>query len=442
MCGKCVDDSCGVTTIRSNTAGRSLQNGDRGRSNRRRWYFRLLILTVGLTGAELVFQAAALMSPRLRQATTPIHLQSHAVTDSTPQFLADDHVRHRGNPGHSVHDRLGFHNLRVPDEIDVVALGDSQTYGTAGRANEAWPAVVSRLRGVTVYNMGIPGWGPLDYLAMLDESLEHKPKIILVGVYLGNDLYDVVRTVSRTRSSSQVSIESWELEALFDQSTRLASPASASGADVLSEHLFLRCRTLISEHSRFYGSLRWTKECILELIAPDFLSRRNAAEQWRRQVDWTVRYPQAGCVFEHRGMRTILTPARRNIALNLSDARIADALDILKSILIQFNTRCRESGTRLAVVLIPTKESVFYAFAEGQYLDEGVARLVSNESVVRSRITAFLVGNDIPFVDVRAALLSCMESGVSPYPITRDGHPNVIGHAAIAESVATLLSDR
>src|SRR5271157_2518444 len=91
-------------------------------------------------------------------------------------------------PGTSGFDAWGFRNRAVPKTADIVAIGDSHTYGNTARANESWPYVLGVLTGQQVYNMGMGGYGPNQYLYLLKtRALNLKPRIILCGLWLGDD---------------------------------------------------------------------------------------------------------------------------------------------------------------------------------------------------------------------------------------------------------------
>src|SRR5579864_4270611 len=44
-------------------------------------------------------------------------------------------------------DRWGFRNSKVPETADIVAVGDSHTYGNTARMVDSWPYVLGRLTG-------------------------------------------------------------------------------------------------------------------------------------------------------------------------------------------------------------------------------------------------------------------------------------------------------
>ena len=50
-----------------------------------------------------------------------------------------------------------------------------------------------------------------------------------------------------------------------------------------------------------------------------------------------------------------------------------------------------------------------------------------------SRTKEYLSAAGIRYVDTLPALEDCLRSGRQPYQVSRDGHPNEIGHEAIAK---------
>ena len=108
-----------------------------------------------------------------------------------PSRVPDDVLRYRIEPGTGAHDRLGYRNKSVPDTAEIVAIGDSHTYGISARASESWPGALGRMTGKTVYNISLGGYGPAEYLYLMEtEALALRPKIIIAGFYLGNDIKD------------------------------------------------------------------------------------------------------------------------------------------------------------------------------------------------------------------------------------------------------------
>jgi len=127
-----------------------------------------------------------------------------------PTLVADDFltVRIEGHTGG--HDEWGFRNFRRPETANIVCIGDSMTYGISARARESWPAVLAKIRGDTVYNMGLGGYGPIQYLHLMRTlAIKLHPKIVIVGFFLGNDFFDVYNSV-RFNSPLELIRKAWE----------------------------------------------------------------------------------------------------------------------------------------------------------------------------------------------------------------------------------------
>lgn len=73
----------------------------------------------------------------------------------------------------------------------VVALGDSFTWCTGVRADQAWPAVLGKLLGERTRNLGSPGIGVYEHLQVFREyGARRAPRIVVLNIYEGNDLRD------------------------------------------------------------------------------------------------------------------------------------------------------------------------------------------------------------------------------------------------------------
>ncbi|MEE8311124.1 MAG: hypothetical protein V3R77_02625 [Candidatus Binatia bacterium] len=75
--------------------------------------------------------------------------------------------------------------------FDVVTIGDSFTYCTTVEPRDTFTAALSRLTGLTAYNLGVPARGLHEYLQLLERfGLEKKPRYVAMTVYEGNDFRD------------------------------------------------------------------------------------------------------------------------------------------------------------------------------------------------------------------------------------------------------------
>lgn len=118
----------------------------------------------------------------------------------------------RPNPLYMEHDKKGFRNLKVPSKADIIALGDSQTYGNGVDREEAWPSQLQSMTHKTVYNMSFGGYGPGHYLQLWDEALTLKPDTVMVAFYAGNDLFDSFDIVYRWGQLSELKNKDPEIQ--------------------------------------------------------------------------------------------------------------------------------------------------------------------------------------------------------------------------------------
>jgi lysophospholipase L1-like esterase len=88
--------------------------------------------------------------------------------------------------------------VKTPGTLRILVLGDSFAFGVGAREEETYPArlqQILRARGVRaeVLNAGAPGYGVPDEAAWFERwGKPLAPDVVLVTVFLGNDLQDAV----------------------------------------------------------------------------------------------------------------------------------------------------------------------------------------------------------------------------------------------------------
>jgi hypothetical protein len=101
--------------------------------------------------------------------------------------------------------------------------------------------------------------------------------------------------------------------------------------------------------------------------------------------------------------------------------------------------RCRLEHVHLAVVVLPTKESVFWPRIGNVDGHPQLRELVEDEATFRVQLVRRLYDANIAVLDLLPALRT---AETQPYPETLDGHPNAVGHRIIAEQVARSAFDQ
>jgi lysophospholipase L1-like esterase len=321
-----------------------------------------------------------------------------------PVLTPDPELRWRIEPLSSGHDVWGFRNRAVPSQADIVAIGDSQTYGINATLGETWPSILARLRGARVYQLALGGYGPVEYEKLLRKhALALRPHVVIVGLYLGNDLFDAA--IPFRLQTGRIKPQ--------DLVARVEERARPLG----------RWRTWMSRHSMFYR--------MALAVCGDVL----------RKSEMRIRTVDRACVLvRDRGGRIVtgLTPELRQAALDTEDEAVINGIETTASCLVRMHKGCTQNGIRFLVVLIPTKESV-YAGTEGSDAAT-VVRVAELELEAKRRLMALLGPAGIDVVDVLPALRSEVRSGRHPYPPNLDGHPNAPGYEAVARVVAEALA--
>ncbi|MBK7951761.1 MAG: hypothetical protein IPK00_24100 [Deltaproteobacteria bacterium] len=395
---------------------------------------------------ELALAAAAFVSPTVDRL-----LGSPWVAPTIP----DPRLRHRGNPAFPEHDARGFRNPEAVARAHGVALGDSQTYGTGVRPEDAWPRQLEAITGQSWYGMGFGGYGPPHSLLLWDEAMALEPEVVIEAFYLGNDLFDSFDLVyghdqlPELRSADPAvgaAIEQAEqTERLADRVNKLlymgqdpkvdeaegAATAEATNGGLSAASLARG----VSAHSKIYGLLRRLR---FEGARRMGAGSEPAAESWAAAQAFAADHLEYCQVFSDDRFRTVFMSEYRLHALDQDDVRIAEGLAIALRAIDRMSERAAARSRRFLVVVIPTKEAVFRE--RWATPTPAFERLAENERRAMALVEAHLRERNIDFLDATTPLRGALAEGLQPYPVGRDGHPNAIGYRAIAEAVAERLA--
>ena len=173
------------------------------------WLGQAALIVLGVTAAlgasELLLRAFPNWVPRPVRVSPPAR-RVNAFSDETYDVKLSNgdlfyYMRDRIAPLSSDRDRVlsqvhfvtdgnGFRNATPRQATyDIVALGDSFTVG----ANVAapWPQELAETTELEVLNLGEPGAGPQQELAILRQyGLDARPQWVVLAYFEGNDLYD------------------------------------------------------------------------------------------------------------------------------------------------------------------------------------------------------------------------------------------------------------
>ena len=404
-------------------------------------FFLIVALGFSLALTEMILTVLTRISPLWDQLLrgTP-----------TALFVADEQLEYRPNPDFPEHDAKGFRNRAVLTTADIVAIGDSQTYGMGVKPHQAWPQQLARISGFTVYNMAFGGYGCVEGLVLLDEAKQFHPTLIVFAMYVGNDLIDAFNAVynlglhpefksekaiqaaiSQMEQQNPILAEIQEMTLRMWQHPSIPDDTPSAGKPQPNTPLTRVKQTRLMQ--LFFAVERIAQNTLVNTRQRRWMAiksgKRHNAEIYE--------------VFESGNHKTIFTPQYRYRAMNLDDIRIAEGMSISLKALAQMNASAAKDGIGFRVLLIPTKEMAFYE-ALGRYAhppSEAMRRLLEQETSIRQKTLAFLEHHTIAHMDVLPVLQDTFREGRQPFFVDADGHLNAVGHQAVAQAVHAMLND-
>jgi len=275
------------------------------------------------------------------------------------------------------HDLLGFRNRAIPSFVDILIIGDSQTYGNNAPMYDNWPHVLARqVEDVpaVVYSMATGGWGAVQYLDMLNKGTAFGPEVIVVAFYTGNDPLESYRLA--------YSVDHW---------------ASLRAIDGVSD----------------------------DDLPPPVAFPAVVEDQWP-------------VVFAD-GTATIFSPKLRLRSNALEFGATLAGWAVMKRAARLMAERAAAVGSTLVFVVIPTKELVFAPRIEqdGIQPPELYQRLVQSEGDNIRNFSAYLSGlaGKPLVVDLLSVLQRAALTRVDIYPPDVNGHPMAPGYRLIGETI-------
>ena len=315
-----------------------------------------------------------------------------------PDYLEADGRGFRNDPG-----------LAAADSVDIVAIGDSHTYGFNVSGQESWPAALAESTGKTVYNYGMGGYGILQYKYLFEEALKKHPESIIVGFFLMNDLANYCQFASNPYWHAELAAAglNYEIcgssrqgdEVRFEEATQSIITSTAIGS------------MLDTVRSRYFYSLG--HDGVTVSVGP--------------QRTWT-----------HLD-RLVAIEWQTNTEVR----RIAEGRQAAFYVFSELARLAAEADVNFGVLIIPSRERVLFPYLEsGKIVSEEWQQAVQNEETLVEQFGNFFAAANIEFVDslplVRDALERGIRDGIPIYPAA-DGHPLPAGYRAYAEAARVLL---
>ena len=347
------------------------------------------------------------------------HLLLNPADYLSVETIEDDVLGIKVAPGSAGFDEWGFRNTGVPSRADIVAIGDSHTYGNNAPMAGSWPAVVGADTGLVVYNLGLGGYGPNQYYELLKtRALALRPRWVLCGLYMGDDFENAFLMTYGKDYWSSLRQGRW-------------TSADANIWEVATDGPWhQRLRRWLSRHSVVYQ---------LAVHGPLLGGIKGAVQigqaASRRDAFTTT------LVDRKAGIEEAFRPGSIRSRVNPRSPEVREGMRITFELLRRMDIAARDAGAQFVVVIIPTKETVFAdrLLSEPEInLRDVVEDAIGSEEVVTRDLIEYLDRAAIPHVDT----LSALRRHISDQLYTRserDMHPGSNGYRVIGEAVAEFL---
>ncbi len=337
-------------------------------------------------------------------------------------------------------DANGFRNTAVLTQAQIVTFGDSMTAGNGVTREESWPSVLGVLASTSVYNMAVSGYGPVQYAKIAEDATALNPRVALVGLYTGNDMYDAYDLAYNFDAWRELRDSAFATSTLpesqADGEIRTQVLAGAKKGTVA--YYTYTVRYWFRQHVHLYAMLGNASRTLREKVGLAHGENEKLAEVAKLGAE----DPAIAFVYDKdERTKTILSATYRRDVVDLGVPTTKEGFRISAHRLRDMSERFRAENTVMVVVIIPTKELVYtrYMDAHAEAYPPALKDYQSKETELIAEINVFCKKEKIMCTDVTPAYVEAIKTKVGAFKPAMDGHPAAPGYRVIAETVFVYL---
>ncbi len=334
-------------------------------------------------------------------------------------------------------DAEGFRNHAVREKFDIAALGDSFTDAMTMAAEASWPAGLERRLGVPVQNYGTAGFGPQQELLVLKDFVaRHRPRVVVLAFFAGNDLFDAEAfdAFQRSGGTQQRTVQGWRIK------------------DVISRADTWFVVSALRAGGRWMRGPQQVVEAAMNAERPVGTTGSEGRPPLFDRGMFDVP------IADRRLPFALMPPYLNTLNFSGGELEARPGWRFTRDAIAEMRTVSQSFGATFVVMFVPFKSQVylplverafatedlrsafrFYLEAYGREVD--VDRLRTNRLAQNRLMQRFCAEAGIPFVDTTAALEARVEAGENMY-FPDESHLNEAGEAILADTLATFLAER
>jgi len=305
-------------------------------------------------------------------------------------------------------DASGFRNPHDKGQHEIVTIGDSHTQGFHVERDDTWPSQLGKSLGKSIYNYGVGGYGIFHYLYLAKEAAKHKPKYVLLGFYVVNDI-EAKACATVHPDYYQKLLESGVTDEECSKKTRIP----------------IRSNIRISQYSALLSVMNHLRKIYLKpIIARNLFSEK---------------YFDIGGILINK--KRVL---KHYTATDLSLKIVNVNYEASKTILSLISNNLSHQGIKFGVVIIPPRELVIKQWARNNNVKTHKKFSVKPQQRLIDGYLAFLNQKGIPAIDSTPFVVEAFTKSVqikeSFYP-SEDDHPLARGYESYSRAAAKLISN-